>query len=111
MEPVKCRPAKSGWSIATALTSAPSPWTRLITPSGRPAACSSCIRNWAAKACFSDGFHTTVLPQMAGAVGRLPAIAVKLKGVTASTKPSSGRYSSWFHVPAGLKGWVARISP
>jgi hypothetical protein len=29
------------------------------------------------------GFHTTVLPMSAGAVGRLPEIAVKLKGVTA----------------------------
>ena len=29
------------------------------------------------------GFHTTVLPISAGAVGRLPAIAVKLNGVIA----------------------------
>ena len=29
------------------------------------------------------GFQTTVLPMSAGAVGRLPAIEVKLKGVTA----------------------------
>ena len=29
------------------------------------------------------GFHTTVLPMRAGAVGRFPAIDVKLKGVTA----------------------------
>jgi len=28
---------------------------------------------------------------IAGAVGRLPAIAVKLNGATAKTKPSSGR--------------------
>jgi hypothetical protein len=47
------------------------------------------------------GFHTTVLPHRAGAVGRLPAIEVKLKGVTANTKPSSGRYSSRFHTPGG----------
>ncbi len=38
-----------------------------------------------------DGFHSTVLPQSAGAVGRLPPIEVKLNGVTAKTKPSSGR--------------------
>ena len=30
-------------------------------------------------------------------MGRLPAIEVKLNGVMASTKPSSGRYSSRFH--------------
>ena len=45
------------------------------------------------------GFQTTVLPIRAGELGRLPAIAVKLKGVTAKTKPSSGRYSSRFQTP------------
>ena len=30
-------------------------------------------------------------PMMAGAVGKFPAIAVKLNGVTANTNPSSGR--------------------
>ena len=40
-----------------------------------------------------DGFQTTVLPINAGAVGRLPAIEVKLNGVSARTKPSSGRCS------------------
>ena len=40
------------------------------------------------------GFHTTVLPISAGAVGRLPAMLVKLNGVTAKTKPSSGRCST-----------------
>ena len=39
--------------------------------------------SWAASCCECDGFHTTVLPMSAGAVGRLPAIAVKLNGVTA----------------------------
>jgi hypothetical protein len=32
-------------------------------------------------------------------VGRLPAIEVKLNGVTAKTKPSSGRYSIRFQTP------------
>jgi hypothetical protein len=36
---------------------------------------------------------------MAGAVDRLPAMAVKLNGETANTKPSSARYSSRFHTP------------
>src|ERR671930_1371963 len=36
------------------------------------------------------GFQTTELPSKAGAVGRLPPIAVKLKGVTANTNPSVG---------------------
>ena len=39
------------------------------------------------------GFQTTVLPISAGALGRLPAMEVKLKGETAKTNPSSGRYS------------------
>src|SRR5690349_8695159 len=40
----------------------------------------------------------------AGAVVRLPPIAVKLNGVTAYTKPSSARYSSEFHTPGLLIG-------
>ena len=43
----------------------------------------------------------------AGAPGRLPAIAVKLNGVTANTKPSSGRYSIRFHTPGGESGCSA----
>ena len=34
-----------------------------------------------------SGFHTTVLPMSAGAVGRLPAMEVKLNGVTAQHEP------------------------
>ena len=37
----------------------------------------------AARLWVGDGFQTTVLPISAGAVGRFPAIAVKLNGVTA----------------------------
>ena len=37
----------------------------------------------AANCCVGDGFQITVLPISAGAVGRLPAIAVKLNGVIA----------------------------
>ena len=40
------------------------------------------------------GFHSETLPIIAGAVGRLPAMLVKLNGVTAKTKPSSGRCST-----------------
>ena len=55
------------------------------------------------------GFHTTVQPISAGAVGRLPAIEVKLNGVIARTNPSSGRWSSRFHVCGALIGCSARI--
>ena len=57
----------------------------------------------------SAGFQTTVLPMSAGAVGRLAMIAVKLKGVTAKTKPSKGRAWLWFHRPRWLLGWAARM--
>jgi hypothetical protein len=40
---------------------------------------------------LSAGFQIATLPSIAGAVGRLPAMAVKLNGVIAYTKPSSGR--------------------
>ncbi len=54
-----------------------------MTPGGRPAASSSCMVRYAANVWVGDGFHTTVLPISAGALGRLPAIAVKLNGVMA----------------------------
>ncbi|SLH20617.1 Uncharacterised protein [Mycobacteroides abscessus subsp. abscessus] len=59
---------------------------------------------------MGEGFHTTVLPISAGAVGRLPAMAVKLNGVIAYTNPSSGRYSIRFHTPGEDCGCLARIS-
>jgi len=40
----------------------------------------------------------------AGAVGRFPAIDVKLNGVTANTNPSSGRCSMRFHAPGAETG-------
>ena len=55
----------------------------LITPGGRPAATSSSYVKWAANCWVGLGFQITVLPSSAGAVGRLPAMAVKLNGVTA----------------------------
>ena len=61
----------------------PSPGTMLITPGGRPASSSSSMVSDAASCWVGDGFQTTVLPISAGAVGRLPAIAVKLNGVIA----------------------------
>ncbi len=83
VEPVKWMPARSGWASATSETSLPSPVSRLITPAGRPASSSSLITVTAASVWVGDGFQRTTLPIMAGAVGRLPAMAVKLKGVIA----------------------------
>ncbi len=50
------------------------------------------------------GFQTTVFPMSAGEDERLPPIAVKLKGLTANTKPSSGRYSIRFQTPVDEYG-------
>ena len=54
-----------------------------MTPGGRPAASSRRIVQNADSVCVGLGFQTTVLPMSAGAVGRLPAMAVKLNGVIA----------------------------
>ncbi len=83
VEPVKCSPARAGSASATWESCEPSPVTMLITPGGSPASSSSRIRWNADRVWAGAGFHTTVLPIRAGAVGRLPAIAVKLNGVTA----------------------------
>ena len=59
------------------------------------------MMKWAEYTLVDAGFHTTVLPMIAGAEQRLPPIEVKLNGDTAKTKPSSGRVSDRFHVPRG----------
>ncbi len=83
VDPVKWIPASRASRRATSLMSGPNPVTMLITPGGMPASWSNCISTCAAYCCVGAGFQTTVLPISAGAVGRLPAIAVKLKGVMA----------------------------
>ena len=83
VEPVKWIPASRGSLSSTSDTACPLPVSRLITPGGMPAASSSLIVQYAATVCVDDGFQITVLPISAGAVGRLPAIAVKLNGVMA----------------------------
>ena len=83
VEPVKWMPARSGSASTTSETSSPRPVTMLITPGGRPAASNSRMVKCAANCWVGPGFQTTVLPSMAGADGRLPAMAVKLNGVTA----------------------------
>ena len=83
VEPVKWMPARSGWFSVTSDTSRPWPGSMLMTPGGMPASSSSSIVRCAATCWVGDGFQMTVLPISAGAVGRLPAIAVKLNGVIA----------------------------
>ena len=79
----------------------------MITPGGSPASWSRRISQYAENIAVVAGFQTTVLPISAVLPGRLPAIAVKLKGVTAKTKPSSGRYSMRFQTPGDETGCSA----
>src|SRR5262245_22074412 len=98
VEPVKCTPARSRCVSTVSDTVTAFPGTKLMTPGGSPAASRTFRMYQALGMALDAGFHTTVLPMSAGAVGRLPPMDVKLKGVTAYTKPSRGGYSSWFHM-------------
>src|SRR5436309_15605012 len=99
VEPVKWIPASSGLASAAFPIVEPEPNTRLMTPSGSPAACSTRIRKYAENAAVDAGFHTIVLPMSAGDDERLPPMHVKLNGLTATTDPSAGRYPRLFTVP------------
>ncbi|MNS49188.1 hypothetical protein D3C72_817880 [compost metagenome] len=85
----------------------PPAYTRLITPSGNPASFRISMNTLAEYTWVLAGFHTITLPHIAGAVGRLPPIAVKLNGVIASTKPSSARYSIRLFTPGAEIGCCA----
>src|SRR5262245_53022334 len=104
VEPVKWIPASSGLARTGSPIALPRPYTRLITPGGRPAASKIRITKYAEYEAVEAGFQITVLPISAGDADRLPPIAVKLNGVTANTKPSSGRYSMRFHTPCDERG-------
>ena len=83
VEPVKCTPARSSCVSAMSEIIAGSPGRKLITPGGSPASCSNRSVCHAESSAEDAGFQSTTLPISAGAVGRLPPIAVKLNGVTA----------------------------
>ena len=79
----------------------PRPGMKLITPSGKPASLSICMIRYGVYTQDEAGLRSTVLPMIAGAVARFPAMAVKLNGASANTKPSrrSKRTSLGVHVP------------
>ncbi len=83
MLPVKWMPARSGEATSASVTMPGSPGTRLITPGGRPASISRRMIAWAPSIAVAAGFQIDTPPIRTGAVGRLPAIEVKLNGVTA----------------------------
>src|SRR5688572_22136283 len=99
VEPVKCTPPRRLSASTASPTTGPGPGRKLITPVGRPAASNIFIAYQFDSTEVVAGFHTQVLPINTGAVGRLIAIDVKLKGVSANTNPSSGRCSRRFHMP------------
>ena len=76
-------PASMRWARRTSLISTELPGTKLITPGGSPASSSSRKKCQLLSIAVAAGFQTTTLPSSAGAVGRLPPIAVKLNGVMA----------------------------
>src|SRR5690606_32744518 len=104
VDPVKWMPAKSGWLKITSPASGPSTNTKLITPGGTPASLNTSISTCALYIWVLAGFQTTTLPIMAADAGRLPAMAVKLNGVSANTNPSNGRCSTRFQLPGGETG-------
>src|SRR5438874_207661 len=104
VEPVKSIPARCSLASTGSPIWAPLPKTRLITPGGRPASSSSFIVQYAETAAVEAGFQTTVSPISAGLVERLAPMAVKLNGLIAKTKPSSGRYSIRFQTPGDETG-------
>lgn len=83
------------------VTSSASPGTNWITLGGRPASIRMLYTVQFEAIADGDGFQTTTFPIRAGAQGRFPPMAVKLKGLTAYTKPSRGRYSTrlWYVSP------------
>src|SRR5881392_1258224 len=104
VEPVKWIPARCSLARTGSPISAPLPKTRLITPAGSPASSSRRIVQYAETAAVDAGFQMIVSPISAGLVERLAPIAVKLNGLIAKTKPSSGRYSIRFQTPGDDTG-------
>ena len=58
------------------------------------------IRKYEEYTALEAGFQSDTFPTRAGAAGKLPAIDVKLKGVTANTNPSKALYSRRFQTPS-----------
>ena len=79
----------------------PLPGKKFMTPLGKPASLNSFIKKCALYTAEDAGFHIATFPIRAGAVGKLPAMEVKLNGVIANTKPSKGLFSNLFQIPSG----------
>ncbi len=62
VEPVIDTMSTSGCADSAAPTTGPSPWTRLKTPGGVPAASRISAKIWPEKGAISEGLSTTVQP-------------------------------------------------
>ena len=84
VEPVKWMPASRGSASTTSETAKPSPVTRLITP-GRQAGGLEQLHGQVRRrtSAWQTASTPRCCPSAPGAVGRLPAMAVKLNGVIA----------------------------
>ncbi len=109
MDPVKCIPAMYSWEVTILPARLPRVGRKLITPWGSPASLRTSIMYQLESTAVVAGFHTAVFPMRAGAVGRLAAMEVKLKGVTANTNPSRGLYSMWLIWPWSEDGCHEKI--
>src|ERR1035437_10832600 len=89
--PVKWIPPRFGCVRTASDTVTALPGTKLTTPGGNPASMSSCIVYHAERIAEPAGFQMEVPPMRAGAVGGVSPVAVKVKGGTAETHPSSPR--------------------
>ena len=104
VEPVKWIPARCSLASTGSPTAAPLPGRKLTTPGGRPASSSSFSVQYDESAAVEAGFQSTTSPISAGLETRFAPIAVKLNGLIAKTKPSSGRYSIRFQTPGEETG-------
>ncbi len=83
VEPVKWIPPKSRLASTASVICAEFPVMKLITPGGTPASSNTFAMYQLESIAVRAGFHTTVLPMIAGEEERLPPMDVKLKGVIA----------------------------
>ena len=104
VEPTKLTACTRG-SVSRVSTASLSPLTRLNTPSGKPACCSSSATSRVAPGSRSDGLRTKVLPHtMASGNIHNGTIAGKLNGVMPATTPSG-----WNSLHESMPGPTLRV--
>src|SRR2546423_14490333 len=87
VEPVKWMPARLSFASAGSPTAAPEPWTRLITPGGRPASSNSFMRKWALTAAVEAGFQKAGVALSAAGGGGVAAVGGEVDRGDAENDP------------------------